>query len=396
MTGESDTTGADDAPARPARSGDRLHADSPAKSTGTRPDDTRCTVHAFVAFIARTYHALPRPRGLPEGAVSVQSRTHRTTRTAAILVRSTPTGPREAQSEPLLSITMQTNPAHAHLLLPEREGALAAVAELRVENGGWFRRRTRLGAIQAERVESLAAIVLSGEGVRRDSWTRPADLSEAELTRLTNAKPPVREIIGRSFQRIDNPATGVPMRCTNCAVRPGLGPCPRCVGTGRLLQRDDQGNDTWGSCICDGGFVRCAMCGGSLRVVRVTVRSVTDTVVPVQEWVLPQIAIAATGTLQRLGAPSPLERYLCSLESERVESAYRGTGHVVTPSFCGFELLDAADRARERLAQLAGRLHVHDAKPYAVPFLFLRFSIGGKPAHAVVRRSTLGYAAELC
>lgn len=282
--------------------------------------------------------------------------------------------------------------------LPERDGALAAVAELKIGKDGWFSRAVRLGAHRPEQITALAAVVIVGQGVRRNAWTRSAELSEQEVARLAkNDGAAPRALVERSFQTVDDAAAATPMQCTNCSVRPGFGPCPRCVGTGRVLGPGDDGKEAWVRCQCHNGFIPCTMCEGSRRVLRVDVRSIHDTLVPVEQWVVPLAAAEATTALRSLGGPSEIPPYLCPLESAPVESAYRGAASMVTPRFFGFELFDASERARDQLAQLAVSLHVLKTRTYAVPFLLMRYAIGGKTVDAVARRDWLGeYSARLC
>lgn len=283
-------------------------------------------------------------------------------------------------------------------LLPERDAALQAAAELTVGGQGFFRRTCRLGDQQPTRVAALAAVVVVGKGGRRAAWTRSAELSELQLARLAKRSTEPRALVERTFAVLVDSAEAVPMRCTNCMMRPGYGPCPRCIGTGKMHNEHHQeADEQWIRCDCSGGFVRCTLCGGTQRVLRVDVQTVTDSVIDVEEWVVPNDIAVAAQTLRALGPPATTDAFACELESTRIESAYRGAAAMAAPRFFDFELLDAAARARERLAQLTGTLSPLAARTYAVPFFFLHYTLGAQHVDAVVRRAPNGeYAAALC
>lgn len=285
--------------------------------------------------------------------------------------------------------------AYPPVLLPERDAAEAAAAKLEVARGSWFRRSSTLAAYTPSEVLALSAVYLAGRGVRRDSWSRTGEVSERELERLSQVEGVAARLVERSFQIVDDPKTAIAAQCTHCGVRPGFGPCTRCIGTGRLLRRvgDDE---SWVDCGCDQGFVRCTQCGGTQRVFAVTIRFITDTVLKVEEWAVPNAANAALAALRALGTPQTTAGFSCELESTPLESAYRGASTMKTPSFFGFELLDAAERARDRLARVQTSLSAVQAESFAVPFFLLRYAIGKRLVQAAVRRLGDGsYAARL-
>ena len=102
--------------------------------------------------------------------------------------------------------------------------------------------------------------------------------------------------------------------------------------------------------------------------------------------IVPGAASAVAAAVEGLEVPLGMDPFVCSLEVERVESAYRGAATTAAPRFHGFDLLDAAERARDHLAQLHAQMAAVSARTFAVPFLWLRYECGGKSVSAVVRR----------
>lgn len=269
--------------------------------------------------------------------------------------------------------------------LPEREAAIQAAAALVIAPGGWFRKDRTLGSTAPSEVSMLAAVWLQARAVRRESWVRSQEMTERELVQLaaTDTSPSFA-VPERSFQRVDAPERAVHARCSNCSVRPGFGPCPRCIGTGRVPQRQSNDEEVWVACDCDGGFVRCTLCGGSQHVVRADVRVVTDRLVSLDRLVLPTRAATATSALERVAMPVPSPEFACTLENTPIESAYRGTASMTTPSFFEFELLDASERASKQVAQLRMQFSTLRIESFAVAFVLLRYGEDSDAPCAVV------------
>jgi hypothetical protein len=149
--------------------------------------------------------------------------------------------------------------------------------------------------------------------------------------------------------------------------------------------------DTWEPCpMCAGGFVVCTLCGGSQRIVRVDVRFVTDRTTAFEQWLIPHEASMATTALRSMGPAATAPEYACDLASTVVESAYRGAASMVTPAFHGFELLDAAERARDALAQAQTTLHAAVMQCFGVPFFLVQYQVKSRAIDVVVRRAADG------
>lgn len=280
-------------------------------------------------------------------------------------------------------------------VLPELEAAHAAASALTLERDRWWSRAPRLGEHTPTEVLALAAVVLVGNALRRQTWQSEDEMSERTYARLVKSdasrtvQTPDEVLRAGSFQMLGAGTDAVPVRCSQCAVRPGLVLCSKCHGSGQL-QVQVNGNSHWMACSCHAGFVSCTHCEGTTRAVRVTVRYVTDTLVPIEEWIVPAAASTARSALHELGAPSTRSEYRCELGPAALESAYRGTSGMVAPRFFDFDLADAAERARDRLAHWRGAMHRLDVHSIAVPFFLLRYRIGAKPYGVVVRRGADG------
>ncbi|MBK7580499.1 MAG: hypothetical protein IPI67_09870 [Myxococcales bacterium] len=100
----------------------------------------------------------------------------------------------------------------------------------------------------AEPTERVVAILVSGRGVERSTWTDDAEVSEDDFERLLDEQPPppdVNDLNGERFRSLDPQSRSAKIqRCTECQFRVA----------------DDH------------GFVRpCNVCGGKQRTVSVKV-----------------------------------------------------------------------------------------------------------------------------
>lgn len=125
----------------------------------------------------------------------------------------------------------------------------------------------------AEPTERVVAILVSGRGVERSTWTDDAEVSEDDFERLLDEQPPppdVNDLNGERFRSLDPQSRSAKIqRCTECQFRPAEGKCPVCKGIGRLLSSTGSSDDCPD---CDHGFVRpCNVCGGKQRTVSVKV-----------------------------------------------------------------------------------------------------------------------------
>ncbi|MBL8610119.1 MAG: hypothetical protein JNL38_22480 [Myxococcales bacterium] len=274
--------------------------------------------------------------------------------------------------------------------LPSLEGARDELGPL-VSRVGWpFGKDVDLWTETPTAVMKLAAVLVSGRATRRDSWSEDVEISEALFAKLA-AEPPIEPPKGtepREQRRLDG-ASAIRAVCTHCGVRPGLGPCPRCTGTGRLLLPGDDGGGAARDCPdCDRGFVTCTVCEGTRAMVKAKLLHVTDHVVALHQLVLPDLPEWLEDPVRDMfaGAGDGLPEHAHDPEPSFTAAAYRGAQAASEQSFHGFAFGKANAAANELRARFAYGEGTSGAsvKCYARPFLVARYHLRGVDRTVVV------------
>jgi hypothetical protein len=282
--------------------------------------------------------------------------------------------------------------------LPVYEDAARELGEL-VTKVGLFGMKTNLLAEPPVAVEKHAGLLLVGSALRREEWTKDVEVSETLFERLA-AEPDIAPPEGRveAEQRRVDGARAKRVSCTHCGVRPGLGPCPRCMGTGVVAGAGN--NPEFKECPnCDRGFIECSVCGGTRRVVVAPMRHVNDQVIAIHELVLPalheRVEEAARGLFATAGGPIASHEH--DPEPAFAQAAYRGAQAASAGEFHGFAFGDASTRAVERRARFAYGEGMFNAtvKCYAQPFLVARWKVGAGRAAVIVLGGARVYAASV-
>lgn len=236
-----------------------------------------------------------------------------------------------------------------------------------------------------------AGVVVAVDGASQEAWSRREELSESLYQKLAATRPPdPAETLSASFRELD---TSQPVRaetCTNCRIRPGFGPCPRCSGVGVLLVRHPNGDtSTVEDCPeCEDGFSTCTVCGGSTKAVVATVRYVDRK--PLRSY---HLALAPEFAYLKevigWGYPDPFEmpeELAVDLERDATTSAYRGAQPGMLSEFRGFRLGDAAQRAWAfvRRVKAAPNFVVRSMRTFVLPFVVASFESSGEPVRIVL------------
>lgn len=236
------------------------------------------------------------------------------------------------------------------------------------------------------RVFGIAPIVMQVDGMRREAWTDPVELSP----RLFDAYPKgivpppdiARGLVETTYRVLDDDVLARRTRCMNCVLRPGLGPCPTCIGTGAATSA---GEDLVSRCLsCGGsGFAQCTMCEGTTQVVACAVRYVTDRPVRLRRTFVPQVGVVRGFLEAELDADSPWPQALAfDPQPAFVSSAYRGASSARSEDdFHGFFFGDAIAACLGARNELTTGLARFDVRTYAVPTLWLVWETPTGEAH---------------
>ncbi len=229
------------------------------------------------------------------------------------------------------------------------------------------------------RVFGIAPIVVQVDGLRREEWSDPVELSP----RLYDAYPKghvpppdlTRGLVETTFKVLDDDTPARRGRCMNCVLRPGLGPCPTCIGTGAGAPVDDFVSTLLGGCTaCRGtGFSVCTMCEGTTQVVACAVRYVTDKPVRLRRVFVPQVGLVRGFIESQLDADSRWPDTLAfDPQPGFVSSAYRGASAArAEDGFHGFFFGDALTACLGARNEMTTGLSRFDVRTYAVPTLWL-------------------------
>lgn len=125
--------------------------------------------------------------------------------------------------------------------------------------------------VVAGRSDHVVAILVTGRGVERTSWSDEVEVSEDDFERLLTEKAPapdVNDLNGAKFRTLE-PASrsATTQRCSECQFRPENNRCLRCGGTGRVTAHGDESAPC---SACTNGIAHpCSVCKGTRRSVRV-------------------------------------------------------------------------------------------------------------------------------
>ncbi len=248
-----------------------------------------------------------------------------------------------------------------------------------------------VGAARYVAQERWAGIIVAAQGANEQGWSRREELSSELYEKLAASHgPPISEALAASFRELDTSQPVQPTTCTNCRIRPGFGPCPRCSGVGVLLVQSPTGNtSSVDDCPeCEDGFATCTVCGGSTRTISATVRYVNRTPLAAQHLVLPNAVADLAGTLRgAFSAPGEIPAELAiELEADESATAYRGAQPGAMTDFRGYSLGDAARRALgfARRVRVAPNFLLRDLRTFAMPFITAAFSTSGSPVRIVM------------
>lgn len=246
---------------------------------------------------------------------------------------------------------------------PSLEAARSAPrAEIGEEIANW---------LYLEPVESysLAAILIVGRVLRRTSFRRAEEMSEAQYERTRQSQPDgvpdtAKEMKRRMFARIVPDLPAAKRRCMNCLLRPGQIRCMACLGMGCSG--------------CDDGCLPCPTCDGTLTSMAAVVEYVNDDPVETRQLLLPampqELKQFVRGVLA--GDTNPPAALETDLDGRSSGDAYRGRG--AEPAFHGFRYNDALPRAKKALDWLQRLPSVlrREANTYAWPIYCATFSRG--------------------
>lgn len=293
-------------------------------------------------------------------------------------------------------------PRPADHFFPDPARLRAHLGELRLTTPMPFDREPDLLALAPVAISKMAAIIVSARTLVRRSWSAEVEMSERAFEALSSRPPESAAPGGAAFDRREHryrDHSGGRGRCTNCTIRPGLGACGECIGTGTRFDPLARGDAPVAvPChACDHGFARCTVCEGSGLSVRTNVHHATDEPIFNRRVIVPSL----TGTLghairARIEAMAHVpEELRIDLAPAVVQSAYRGASGVEKPDFFGWDFLDAYDRARAMVVVASSPgtvLRVDEV--WAWPFLCVRWAVDGKDVDvAFVPMPTATYAA---
>jgi hypothetical protein len=180
-------------------------------------------------------------------------------------------------------------------------------------------------------IERVVAILVSGRGVARSTWSDDVEVSEADFDRLLDERfpePDLDDLDGKTFRAIDAASRSAPMRrCTECLYLPADGKCLRCGGSGRVSVGSGEGDTEKCSACSNGIAFPCSVCGGSKRSVGVKILYGEDSVRRFAHIFLPELRFSLRQPLttffsQRGHVPDVLGIDLA--ESFETADAYRG------------------------------------------------------------------------
>jgi hypothetical protein len=229
---------------------------------------------------------------------------------------------------------------------------------------------------EPEAQHRVAALVVIGTILRRESWDEEMELGGQIFASLQMGDPPVPQMfIEQSFQRLVKVIETHP--CRMCNVHPGHSACRICGGSGQI--------DFFTQCSCRGGFVLCRTCLGSKISNQVRIRYLHDRSISLREVYVPSAFthVPALFSFERALEKivdirvDPPECLRCHDLSPRTAgaTAYRGGGRETPPDFRGHDFTDTIDKALKSLAALGkgGAVILYEIRAYAWPVLWLHY-----------------------
>lgn len=234
--------------------------------------------------------------------------------------------------------------------------------------------------------QRIATVVVSVRGGFQESWSRREELSTALYDKLSAIAPHSRrERVPVNYREIDRREPVRTVTCTNCRIRPGFGPCPRCSGVGVLLvQRPGSDSTDVQDCPeCEDGFATCTVCGGSTECVEATVRYVNFKPFDANHVVTATLREALAQAYPE-GTDLPSE--LAFDVAGTTQSAYRGEQGSTARDFHGYPFGDAVQQARAfvRRVEAAPNFVIHELRTFALPFVLATFTSSSRSYRAVL------------
>jgi len=233
----------------------------------------------------------------------------------------------------------------------------------------------------------IAAVLIAVRGGFQEAWSRREELSTDLYEKLDAVDAPARGTrVPFNFRELDRAQPVQRSTCSNCRIRPGFGPCPRCSGVGVLLvQRPGSDNSTVQDCpACDDGFATCTVCGGSTESLQATVRYVNYKPFDTNHIVSAAYRDALQGAFP---APSvPPDELAYDVEGSGGQSPYRGQQVSMDRDFHGHRFDDALKQARAfvQRVQSAPNFILHELQTYALPFVLATFDSPSRTHRSVL------------
>ncbi len=245
--------------------------------------------------------------------------------------------------------------------LPSLEAARAAPrASIGDEVADWLH-------LRPVKTYPLAAVLVAGRVLRRSSFRRAEEMSEARYEHTRQSQPDTLpdsadDMKRRLFARIVADVPARKRRCMNCLIRPGKVRCIACLGM---------------ACIaCEDGYLPCPACDGTLESIAAVVEYVNDDPVDTRQLLLPAMPQELKQLVRSVLAEAtvPPAALLTDLDGRSAGDPYRGRG--AEPAFHGFRYNDALPRAQKALDWLQRLPSVmrSEARTYAWPILCATFS----------------------
>lgn len=231
-----------------------------------------------------------------------------------------------------------------------------------------------------------AAIIIAVRGGFQEAWSRREEMSTDLYKKLDAVDAPARGVrVPFNFREIDRAQPIERSICSNCRIRPGFGPCPRCSGVGVLLiqQTGSEASLVQDCPACDDGFATCTVCGGSTASVQATIRYVNF-----KPFDTNHIVDAAHRDALQAAFPTPSfppDELAYDVEGGGAQSAYRGQVSL-DRDYHGYPFGDAVKQARAfvQRVQAAPNFVVHDLRTYALPFVLATFASASQTFRAAL------------
>ncbi|MGZ6089790.1 MAG: hypothetical protein ACXWUE_40375 [Polyangiales bacterium] len=218
----------------------------------------------------------------------------------------------------------------------------------------------------------LAAVTVVARAQTRQSIDERMEISVARAEKLPPQAPPVGEEFVTATHRYLAQSSN-PKACSTCAFKPGFAGCTICGATGRI------GDQNLDECMaCEGkGWVRCATCDGSRKVVDAVIRRVEDHDYALRHTFVPEGAERMSGVVvQEVVDREPPEELRFDLDARTAIAPYRSADDVPRQAtFLGYEFGNAIELARRAVEHLTlkSTLVRCDVQSWAWPFAFVQW-----------------------